>query len=33
MDTNTEIFKWDETKVPDDFFNDTPEDVKTDVEE
>jgi len=32
MDTNTEIFKWDETKVPDDFFNDAPQDIKTDVE-
>jgi len=32
MDTNTEVFKWDETKVPDDFFNDAPQDLKTDVE-
>jgi len=32
MDTNTEVFQWDETKVPDDFFNDAPEDLKTDAE-
>jgi len=32
MDTNTEIFKWDDTKVPDDFFNDAPQDVKTDAQ-
>jgi len=32
MDTNTEVFKWDETKVPDDFFNDAPQDLTTDAE-